>query len=212
MAETVQSILVPSIRLFRQWDPDIARMIEMREQDVDRMHFETKIYVSHLRETDLSPTDERRTLDLVTLANNLEEAADRIAVNLLALAEKMQDQALTFSSEGLSDLEDFHDQVVTNGQLALSVLTTGDAEAARQLVAEKDRIRVEEQKLQELHLKRLQQGGAASIETTNIHQEILRLLKQINTAMTYVAYPIAEETGNLLDSRLARRASSGSPA
>ena len=176
------------------------------------MHFETKIYVSHLRETDLSPTDERRTLDLVTLANNLEEAADRIAVNLLALAEKMQDQALTFSSEGLSDLEDFHDQVVTNGQLALSVLTTGDAEAARQLVAEKDRIRVEEQKLQELHLKRLQQGGAASIETTNIHQEILRLLKQINAAMTYVAYPIVEETGDLLDSRLALRAPSGGPA
>jgi phosphate:Na+ symporter len=138
------------------------------------------------------------------MANNLEEAADRIAVNLLALAKKMSDEAITFSDQGLSDLEQFHDQVVTNGQLALSVLTTGNAEAARQLVAEKDRIRLEEQKLQERHLERLQLGATASIETTNIHQETLRLLKQINAALTYVAYPIAEETGDLLGSRLAR--------
>ena len=74
-----------------------------------------------------------------------------------------------------------------------------------QLVVEKDRIRIEEQKLQERHLKRLQGGTIASIETTNIHQEVLRLLKQVNAALTYVAYPIAEETGDLLESRLARR-------
>ena len=190
MAETVQAILVPVMRLFREWDPDLARMIERREDDIDRMHFETKIYISQLRE----------------------EAADRIAVSLLALARKLHDEAVTFSPEGLKDIENFHDQVSTNGQLALSVLTTGDAEAARQLVAEKDRIRFEEQKLQEKHLKRLQQGSTASIETTNIHQETLRLLKQINAALSYVAYPIAEETGDLLDSRLVQPHGAKGPA
>ena len=204
MAETVQAILVPVMRLFREWDPDLARMIERREDDIDRMHFETKIYISQLRENELPQSQEKKTLEIVATANNLEEAADRIAVSLLALARKLQDEAITFSPEGLKDIENFHDQVATNGQLALSVLTTGDAEAARQLVAEKDRIRIEEQKLQERHLKRLQQGATASIETTNIHQETLRLLKQINAALSYVAYPIAEETGDLLESRLAQ--------
>lgn len=212
MAETVQAMLVPVMRLFRQWDDDIARAIEMREDDVDRMHFETKIYVSRLREMVLSPADDKKTLEAVAMANNLEDAGDRIAVNIVALARKMQALGITFSKEGLSDLEDFHDQIVTNGQLALSVLTTGDAEAARQLVTEKDRIRVEEQKLQERHLKRLQPGAAASFETTNIHQETLRTLKQINAALTYVAYPIAEETGDLLESRLARPARAGDVA
>lgn len=121
----------------------------------------------------------------------------------------MRDEALTFSDAGLSDLAEFHDQVVTNGQLALQVLTTGDAEAARQLVEEKDRIRIEEQRLQERHLKRLQDGGLASIETTNIHQDVLRLMKQINAAISFVAYPIAEETGDLLSSRLAKPRSVG---
>jgi phosphate:Na+ symporter len=212
MAETVQAILLPVMRLFRDWDPEVARVIDLREADVDRMHFETKIYISRLREAELSPGDDKRTLEIVATANNLEEAADRIAVNLSSLAKKMRDEAITFSPEGLSDLEDFHDQIVTNGQLALSVLTTGDAEAARQLVAEKDRIRVEEQRLQERHMKRLQERGTASIETSNIHQETLSLLKQINAALTYVAYPIAEETGDLLGSRLARKTSVGRSA
>jgi phosphate:Na+ symporter len=204
MAETVQAMLVPAMRLFREWDAETARVIETRENDVDRMHFQIKIYVSRLRETNLHPAQDKKTLDAVAMANNLEEAADRIAVNILSLARKMHESGITFSDEGRADLEDFHDQVVTNGQLALSVLTTGDAEAARQLVEEKDRVRIEEQKMQERHLKRLQQGGSASIETTNIHQETLRLLKQINAAVTYVAYPIAEETGDLLESRLSK--------
>ena len=212
MSETVQAILLSVMHLFRDWDPEQARMIERREDEIDRMHFETKIYVSRLRETNIKPEQDKKTLEIVAMANSLEEAADRIAVNLVGLAKKMSDEAITFSDEGLADIAHFHDQIVTNGQLALSVLTTGDAEAARQLVAEKDRIRIEEQKLQERHLKRLQRGAIASVETTNIHQETLRVLKQINAALTYVAYPIAEETGDLLESRLARPRSVGGSA
>ncbi|MGV6849470.1 MAG: Na/Pi cotransporter family protein [Marinibacterium sp.] len=212
MAETVQAILVPVMQLFREWDPDLARVIATREDEIDRMHFATKIYISRLRENAISPDVEKKTLEIVAMANSLEDAADRVAVNLTALAQKMHTEALAFSDKGLADIEDFHDQVVTNAQLALSVLTTGDAEDARRLVAEKDRIRVEEQILQERHLKRLQQGATASIETTNIHQETLRLLKQINAALSYVAYPIAEETGDLLDSRLVQARKAGRPA
>ena len=212
MGETVQAMLIPVMRLFREWDPEIARMIERREDDVDRMHFDTKIYLSQLREDQTHRSQSRKSVELVAMANNLEEAADRIAVNLLALARKMHQEAIAFSDQGLADVEQFHDQVVTNTQLALSVLTTGDAEAARQLVAEKDRIRNEEQKLQERHLKRLQERGPASVETTNIHQETLRILKQINAALCYVAYPIAEETGDLLGSRLARPTYADGPA
>jgi len=138
------------------------------------------------------------------MANSLEEAADRVAVNLVSLAEKLRDLAIRLPDAGRNDLEHFHDQVVANAQLALTMLTTGDAEAARQLIAEKDRIRAQEQTLQVRHLQRLETGDKASVETSNIHQESLRVLKQINAAFSYVAYPIAEQTGQLLDSRLTK--------
>lgn len=203
MGENVQAMLVPIAGLFREWDDEVAMAIDRRESQVDRIHYETKIYLSQLSAADMPHEDQRKSVELVAMANNLEEAGDRIAVSLLSLARKMRDEGLAFSDEGLKDMERFHDQVVMNTQLALSVLTTGDAEAAQQLVAEKDRIRSEEQRLQERHLKRLQQNATASIQTTNIHQEALRLLKQVNASLSYVAYPIAEESGALLASRLA---------
>ncbi|MGK7660027.1 MULTISPECIES: Na/Pi cotransporter family protein [unclassified Marinovum] len=212
MGETVQAMLSPIPGLLRQWDQQAADLIELREDAVDRMHYETKIYLSQLRDKDIPREQARRAVELVAMANSLEEAADRVAVNLLTLAKRLHDKAHAFSDEGLRDIEAFHDQVATNTRLALSVLTTGDAESARQLVAEKDRIRREEQKLQERHLTRLGQGNPASIATTNAHQETLRLLKQVNAAISYVAYPIAEETGDLLASRLARPKFAGKPA
>ncbi|MBS0565326.1 MAG: Na/Pi cotransporter family protein, partial [Proteobacteria bacterium] len=76
-------------------------------------------------------------------------------------------------------------------------------------VAEKDQVRDIEQGLQRSHLERLKEGRVESIETSNIHQETLRALKQVNAAVTQVAYPILAETGDLLGSRLSHNRQAG---
>jgi len=54
------------------------------------------------------------------------------------------------------------------------------------------------------HLQRLQGGSIQSVETSEIHLETIRALKQINSLFAAVAYPILAESGDLLESRLAR--------
>ena len=203
MFETMQTMLSHVLKLFRAFDPDLARIIEQREKNIDSTHYELKLFLAKLRSQDLSAVHSKRALEIITMANNIEEAADRISVNLVALAKKMAKDHISFSDQGMADLEQFHDQIMANGQLAFGVLTTGDTESARLILAQKDRIRAEELRLQERHLVRLQNGSRQSKATTNMHQETLRLLKQINAAISYVAYPIVQETGDLLDSRLA---------
>ena len=203
MFETMQTMLSHVLKLFRAFDPDLVRIIEQREKNIDSTHYELKLFLAKLRSQDLSAVHSKRALEIITMANNIEEAADRISVNLVALAKKMAKDHISFSDQGMADLEQFHDQIMANGQLAFGVLTTGDTESARLILAQKDRIRAEELRLQERHLVRLQNGSRQSKATTNMHQETLRLLKQINAAISYVAYPIVQETGDLLDSRLA---------
>jgi len=66
LAEPVEAMIVLGMHLFRDWDPDRARMIEVRKNDVDRMPFEIKIYLSPAghrhdsgrREEDVGPGDE----------------------------------------------------------------------------------------------------------------------------------------------------------
>ena len=44
----------------------------------------------------------------------------------------------------------------------------------------------------------------ASIETSAIHLDILRDLKQINSLLASAAYPVLQQYGELLDSRLVK--------
>ena len=59
-----------------------------------------------------------------------------------------------------------------------------------------------EQSLQRKHLKRLRQGLTESYETSAIHLDLLRALKALNTSFAMIAYPLLEDQGELLESRL----------
>ena len=51
---------------------------------------------------------------------------------------------------------------------------------------------------------RLQSGTPESIETSDMHLEVVRALKEINSLLVTVAYPLLTESGDLLESRLAK--------
>ena len=92
---------------------------------------------------------------------------------------------------------------MANMQLALNVLVSSDLDSARQLVIEKERMRKLERLSHDRHLRRLQSGTPESIETSDIHLETVRALKEINSLLASVAYPLLTECGDLLESRLA---------
>jgi phosphate:Na+ symporter len=204
MGEEVEAMLRPVMRLYRNWDEATAEAIREKEKTVDRMHFETKLYLARLTRESTGVEVARRSVELADLAANLEAAGDAVARAMLGLAARMNTENLAFSESGWKELADFHDCVLSNAQAALNVLMTLNPDAARALVEEKERVRDVEQALQRSHLERLRQGRVESIDTSNIHQETLRALKQVNTAFTMVAYPILSETGDLLSSRLAK--------
>ena len=49
------------------------------------------------------------------------------------------------------------------------------------------------------HLRRLQAGLVESIESSDVHLEMVRALKEINSLLATVAYPILSEHGLLRD-------------
>lgn len=202
IGETIEAMLSPVMDLYYNWDEAVAKGVHTNEANVNAMHFETKLYLAKLHQNKLSKADANSSMEMSSVAINLEAAGDVISKNLLRMAQKVSDKGLQFSPEGWKDLYDFHDRVLSNVQLSLNVLMTSSVDSARQLVEEKEAVRDVEQDLQRRHLERLRQGAMDSIETSNIHQETLRALKQINTAVAMVAYSILLDTGELLPSRL----------
>ena len=202
MAEIIQRMLTPLMELYQTGDPEKIRQARTLEKAVDQAQSEIKLYLATIDYT--GEAEAQRGHELSNFAINLEYVGDAITKTLLKLAETRRDQKLSFSPEGWRELNELHHRVLANMQLALNVLVSKDRESARQLLREKAAVSTAERESYGLHLNRLRSGTAQSVETSNIHLETVRALKTINSLFASVAYPILQQSGDLLDSRLAK--------
>ncbi|MEE8454778.1 MAG: Na/Pi cotransporter family protein [Limibaculum sp.] len=204
MSEIVEVMLRPVMELYETGDKDKVKELRRLDREVNKANSDIKLYLAEVNRGTMSAEEAQRGMVLANFAINLEHVGDIIAKNLLKLVGERRDKRLAFSEEGWRELTDLHAQVMANIQLALNVLISGDRQSARELIEEKDRMRELERRSQERHLGRLQGGSVESIETSEIHLETIRALKQINSLFSSVAYPILKESGDLLGSRLAQ--------
>lgn len=203
MGQKIEHMLIAVEPLYDIWNAAAAKTIRDQDETIKRMHLEVKLYLAQLGQKELEEELSRRSMDLASISSSLDSASDAIARVMLELARRLHEQKLQFSPQGRTEINDFSDRVQSNVQLALNVMMNQNPAEARELVAAKEKVRKVEQKLQRNHIGRLREGLAESIETSNIHQETLRALKQVNTAFSMVGYPILLKSGDLLKSRLA---------
>ena len=108
---------------------------------------------------------------------------------------------LRFSSEGAVELVRLHRRALASLSLASNVLVSEDLEAARLLLEEKTEVARMERQSRRRHLARLG-AGLASFETSDLHLETVRALKDFNSLIAAVAYPPLYRGGQLLETRL----------
>lgn len=203
IGENIEAMLRSVDKLYKNWDDKTAETIIANDLQVRKNDFQIKLYLAKLNRNELGEDVRQKSIELSAVAVDLDAASDTITRNMVSLAKRLDTDAIRFSVAGQKEISDFHDRVLANVQLALQVMMTQNPSEARELVAEKEDIRILEQELHKKHLSRLRDGLVESIATSNIHQETLRALKQINTSFSKVAHPILSESGDLLESRLA---------
>jgi phosphate:Na+ symporter len=185
-------------------DSDVAKLndISALEGRVDRIQHDIKVYVSKVGQDGLSGKDQRRAMDIVEYAINLEHIGDIIEKGIRPEIAKKIDLGLRFSDDGKSELERLFTVTLDNIRMAQSVFATRNAALARRLVEVKEDVRRLEKQSSERHLQRLRDGRAESIQTSSVHLDMLRDLKRINAHIAAVAHPILDESGLLIESRI----------
>ncbi len=202
VADIIELMLKPVMDFYDH--SNTKQLEETRKLDelVNKLHEDIKLYLVELHDDQLSPRETIRKSELTNFAINMEAVGDVIAKQLLVLAEEKHSEDLSFSPEGRRELGDLHGTVTANMNLALNVLVSSDIDSARTLVEEKDRMREQERQSNQQHMRRLEAGTLESRETSSLHLETLRALRQINSMFASVAYPILSESGELRSSRL----------
>ena len=183
---------------------DREQMLAMRSQDefVNSALSGIRSYVASMPAGTYAKQDMKIVRGLMDYAIRLEAAGDIIAKKLTAIAKERQEKKARFSEEGWMELVHMHEAVCANLKLACNVLISDDLESARLLVMEKSEIKRAERKSRKLHLARLQNGREESFETSDMHLETLRALRDINGHISAIAYPILYRNGQLLETRL----------
>lgn len=207
MGALVEAMVRPVMDLLKTGSAEeIARLRDM-DKAVNQAHADIKFYLAEVNRGEMTSAEAQRSIELTDFAINLEHAGDVVAKNLLVLAQERLDKNWRFSAQGSSELTELHQRLLDNMHLALNVLLSQDPSSARQLVIEKEKMRELERRSHDGHLRRLQSGNPESIETSGMHLEVARGLKEINSLLVTVAYPILQQSGDLLESRLAKSAS-----
>ena len=202
VCETVEVMLQRIMELYEKADPDKIKALAALDDRVDKKHAAIKLYLAKVSGQQLSEAEALRHQELIGACVKLEQVGDIIVRNMLVHVQKKLDRGLEFTEQGWRELTSFHASVLTNARLAFNVLVSRDPKTALQLVQEKDRLRDVEKEASQSHFTRLRDGAARSVETSSIHLDTIRDLKQINSLLASIAYPVLEEHGLLRGSRL----------
>jgi phosphate:Na+ symporter len=203
MVDIVESMLRMFLEALQNDDRKLLAKLAAMDDTLDRLHNAVKLHLTAVsREDGLSETDAKRCSDILAFTINLEHVGDILDKSLREIAAKKIKQRLSFSQEGLQEIAGMHQSLLDDLRLATSVFMLGDQQAARMLLAAKDRMRDLEQTATDNHLRRLREGRTQSIETSSLHIDIARDLKRIAAHIASVAYPILEQSGSLRRSRL----------
>lgn len=175
-------------------DRGLAKDIAARDDRVDRLHQEIKLFVTRATRDEMSEEQSRRAAQILTFVTDLEHIGDIIELGA-GHARRKAVRGLQFSEAGMKDLKQLHASVLKTMHSAFDVFMSGDTEAAARLIKEKRSIGRMERTLERAHLNRLRDGFQESIETSAFHQDVLRDLKRVHSHLVAVAYAIVDRPG-----------------
>lgn len=202
MSELVERMFLPVIELYRNNDPDLRRALREIEDEVDASLSAVRAYVAALPVEEYTRDDTRMVRGLMDYAIRLESAGDVVVVVFTRLSAELHKAQRDFSDEGWKEITRLHAAIVHNLRLANNVLVSDDVESARLLVEEKSEVKRAERKSRKRHLDRLRAGNIVTFESSNVHLETIRALRDFNSHIAAIAYPTLYRAGQLLETRL----------
>ncbi len=203
MAELLERMLTTSMDVFRTGGIEPLKIVRQLDSRLNGYQHAIQAYLADLALNELSPSESRRTLDIMLFASNLEHAGDIIHLNLADRLKAKKKESIDFTAEQTHAIEQLSNIVRDAIRLSTSVLASGDVEGARRLIEQKASFRALENRVINKHFRST--GDAPrekALRQSALFVDLVRDLHRINSHVVAAAYPVVEEAGLLRDTRL----------
>ncbi len=192
-SDIVREMLTDMIRGLQSDDPAIVEDIKHKDNLVDLLDRQIRLYIARLSSSTLTESQSRRVMTVLEVTRDLENIGDIIDRNIMPIALKRITKGFVFSQEGMAEIVSFHKKTIENFDFAIAAFANNDRDLAERVLRNKEELGQLERELVQAHLERLRKGLRESIETSHIHLDIIGNIARINSLITHIIYPIVEE-------------------
>ena len=163
------------------------RQVAEMDQVVDALHLAIIEFLGKVSGAVLTRRQSAELLQLVEVANDLEQIGDRIATSLVTSANKRIDEGVSVSAATAQQLGEFHGFVVRALNDALKAFAEADADLARQVARRKREFRELSQGLTRHTLQRLASGEPNRPRTYAREMDVIEILDGVFNIVRRIA-------------------------
>lgn len=198
MQPIIEHMLDAGVRMLSAWKPGDGKAIKNEDKQIDTLRTEIVRYLTKVARAQLSESDSKRQVAYLFISSELENLADVIDGSIRDRAKKLIGNNLKLSDEGLSDVQELAALAAANFKGVMKAFEDEDTAAARAVLADAEASWELQRELRRKHFMRLNAGVQLSIETTEIHMDLLNHLYRVNRHAYHVAQAILEMAGEEL--------------
>lgn len=168
--------------------------IRLREKEVDFLENRISEYLFQVARSGSSAEDQQRVYSMVSIVKDLESIGDLIQRNFLNLIAKKRALKVDFSDEGREELSIYHEKAIKQITLLREAFEEKDLSKAAKIMRKERKYLDLELQYRIRHLERVISKREESVETHEVHMELMNILNQVmvytsNIAKTFIASP-----------------------
>lgn len=165
--------------------------IDYLEEELDFLEEKIVSYLVRVAQIGESNEETRIAYSMISIVKDMESIGDIVHRNVLPLIDKKRELKHDFSAEGREELTIYHQKVCKQIRLLKEAFREKDPVKAQDIMAQERKYLDLELQYRIRHLDRLVHQRAESLETHEVHMELMNLMSQIivyssNIAKTFL--------------------------
>ncbi len=189
MARTLERMLRASAVPFATKEPkrdkiypkhlSLIEGIDMREEKIDYLEEVISNYLIQVVKSGATKEQTAEIYSMMSIIKDMESIGDIIHRNVLKLIPKKHELENDFSEEGREELTIYHGKVCNQVRLLKEAFAERDMEKAKKIMMQERKFLDLESKYRIQHLDRVMHNQMESLDTHEVHTELMNLMTQI---------------------------------
>ena len=171
--------------------------LDMREEKIDFLNDRIRDFLIKISKQEASEEQAKEVYGMISISSDLESIADLIHRNMVKLILKKRELNVDFSDEGKEELMIYHQKVCRQIDRLHEAFAERNLEKAQKIMEKERKYLDLEAQYRVRHLERIRHERKSSVETHEVHMEMMDILKQIivyssNMAKTFLSRTVTD--------------------